>query len=177
MENYIFKSERLGFRNWSENDNPKMGLINSNTTVMEYFPSILSQEQTDAFIERMKQQFLKNGFCYFAVDTLENNQFIGFIGISEQTFSADFTPCIDIGWRLSQSEWGKGYATEGAKKCLDFAFDEIGLTNIKAICPVINKNSEKVMKKIGMRKMKKFNHPLLSNYNKLEECVIYELSK
>ena len=88
------------------------------------------------------------GFCYFAVDTLNNRDFIGFIGISEQTFQSDFTPCIDIGWRLSQDQWGKGYATEGAKRCLDYAFNDLKLKNIKAICPSINDKSERVMSKL-----------------------------
>lgn len=177
MNNYIFKSERLGFRNWNENDKPKMGIINSDPKVMEHFPSIPTSDQTNQFIDRMKQQFSKNGFCYFAVDKLENGEFIGFIGIAEQNFESDFTPCVDIGWRLAQKEWGKGFATEGAKKCLDFAFDEIGLKNIKSICPIVNDKSENVMKKIGMKKTNEFNHPLLSDFKRLEKCVLYEIEK
>lgn len=177
MYNYIFKSERLGFRNWLEEDKPKMGVINSNSKVMEHFPTIPTQQQTDEFIDRMISQFNKKGFCYFAVDKLENNELIGFIGVSEQTYQSDFTPCVDIGWRLTHKEWGKGLATEGAKKCLDYAFNEIGLKNIKSVCPQTNYKSENVMKRIGMRKIKKFNHPLLSEYKELENCVLYEIEK
>ncbi|UII74652.1 GNAT family N-acetyltransferase [Flagellimonas sp. HMM57] len=177
MENYVFKSERLGFRNWTEIDKSKMGMINSNAKVMEHFPAIQSQKQTDEFIDRMKIQFSKNKFCYFAVDKLDNNEFIGFIGIAEQTFESDFTPCVDIGWRLAQTEWGKGFATEGAKRCIEFAFNEIGLNNIKSICPDTNHKSEKVMKKIGMKKTRNFNHPLLSEFKELEKCVLYEIEK
>lgn len=177
MDNYTFKSERLGFRNWTEQDKIKMGLINSDPKVMEHFPTIPTQKQTDEFVDRMKNQFSENGFCYFAVDKLENNEFIGFIGIAKQTFEADFTPCVDIGWRLAQAEWGKGFATEGAKKCLEYAFNELELKNIKSICTKTNDKSEKVMKKIRMKKIKNFNHPLLSEFTKLEECVLYEIKK
>ncbi|MEQ6118664.1 GNAT family N-acetyltransferase [Reichenbachiella sp. MALMAid0571] len=65
---YIFKSERLGFRNWVESDTAKMAEINSDPKVMEYFPGIPDFEQTVEFIERMQKQFLEKGFCYFAVD-------------------------------------------------------------------------------------------------------------
>jgi RimJ/RimL family protein N-acetyltransferase len=175
MKQYIFKSERLGFRNWTEEDRPKMGKINSDPKVMEHFPTIPTQKQTDEFVDRMMAQFSQKGFCYFAVDRLDNQEFIGFIGLSEQTFKSDFTPCIDIGWRLAQHEWGKGFATEGAKKCLEFAFYKMQLKNIKSICPTTNLNSENVMKKIGMSKIKNFNHPLLSEYKELENCVLYEI--
>lgn len=177
MENYLFKSERLGFRKWKEEDKPKMAKINSNPKVMEFFPNIPNKEQTEQFVDRMEKQFSEKGFCYFAVDKLDNNEFIGFIGISEQKFKSDFTPCIDIGWRLAQKEWGKGYATEGAKKCLDFAFNKIELNTIKSICPIINDKSKRVMEKLGMKKKKTFNHPLLKEYEKLESCVLYEIER
>jgi len=176
-DNYIFKSERLGFRNWKESDKIRMTEINSDPKVMEFFPSIPSSKQTEDFIDRMQKQFSEKGFCYFAVDKLSDNEFIGFIGISEQNFQSDFTPCIDIGWRLSQKEWGKGFATEGANRCLDFAFNDIGLEKIKSICPIINKKSERVMEKLGMIKKKSFNHPLLKEYRILEKCVLYEIKK
>ncbi|MCU0341182.1 MAG: GNAT family N-acetyltransferase, partial [Spirosomaceae bacterium] len=58
--------------------------INSDQKVMEFFPSIPTKAQTVEFIERMKKQFEDRGFCYFAVDKLENNEFVGFIGLAEQ---------------------------------------------------------------------------------------------
>ena len=174
---YIFKSERLGFRNWIASDTPKMAEINSNPEVMEYFPSIPNFKQTEAFIERMQKQFLDKGFCYFAVDKLDTNEFIGFIGLSEQTFESDFTPNVDIGWRLSQVEWGKGFATEGAKRCLEFAFNTIGLKKIISTCPIINDKSERVMEKLKMIKKSNFNHPLLKEHKHIEQCVVYEIVK
>lgn len=174
---YIFTSERLGFRSWNDSDTEQLFRINSDPKVMEFFPSTQSLEQTKGFIERMQQQYKTKGFCYFAVDTLNNGNFIGFIGISEQTFQSDFPPCIDIGWRLSQSQWGKGYATEGAKRCLDFAFNNLNLKNIKAICPSINDKSERVMSKLGMTRKQVFKHPLLKEYKTLEECVLYEINR
>ena len=125
----------------------------------------------------MQKQFLEKGFCYFAVDKLADGEFIGFIGISEQTFESDFTPCIDLGWRLSQAQWGKGFATEGAKRCLDFAFHTIGLKKIKSMCPVVNSRSIRVMEKLEMTKKADFNHPLLKDHKHLEKCVLYEIER
>lgn len=177
MKDYTFTSERLGFRNWVEEDKAKMGIINADPMVMEYFPSIPNQKQTDEFVDRMMSEFAEYGYCYFAVDRLDNGDFIGFIGILNQDFESDFTPCVDIGWRLSKKEWGKGFATEGASACLDFAFNTLNRDAILSICPAINDKSEKVMKKIGMRKVKSFDHPLLMEYKSLERCYLYEINK
>lgn len=171
---YIFTSDRLGFRNWTSTDIDKMHEINSDEKVMEFFPSIPTKEQTTEFVHRMMNQFDEKGFCYFAVDKLDDNEFIGFIGLSEQTYKADFTPCIDIGWRIDSNEWNKGFATEGAKKCLEYAFDNLKLENVYSIAPKINKKSEHIMTKIGLKKQYEFKHSLLDNYEDLKTCVLYK---
>lgn len=173
---YIFKSQRLGFRNWKDADTEQLFALNIDKEVMEFFPYLPSLAQTKEFMKRMQNQFEKNGFCYFAVDKLETEEFIGFIGISEQTFEADFTPCVDIGWRLNKKFWKKGYASEGAKRCLEFAFEDKKLKSIKAVAPKINLKSRNVMEKIGMKYIKDFKHPALKNDNRLENCVLYEIN-
>ena len=175
-QKYLFKSERLGFRNWLESDIELMSAINADEKVMEFFPAIASKDQTIEFIKKMQKQFTEKGFCYFAVDKLENNEFIGFIGLSEKLFEAEFTPCIDIGWRLSSEEWNKGYAGEGAKRCLEYANEVLKLEKIVSIAPKINVKSEKVMKKIGMEKVLEFEHPLLINDERLRDCVLYQIT-
>jgi RimJ/RimL family protein N-acetyltransferase len=171
---YIFKSDRLGFRNWNLTDIDKMHEINSDEEVMRFFPTIPTKKQTTEFVERMKKQFESKGFCYFAVDKLEDNEFVGFIGLSEQTYEADFTPCIDIGWRIKRNEWNKGYATEGAKECLKYALNDLKLENVYSIAPKINIKSEHIMIKIGMKKQYEFEHSLLINFEQLKTCVLYK---
>ena len=173
---YLFTSERLGFRAWNTSDIPLMAAINADPAVMEFFPAIQSLQQTEAFIERVHQSITANGFGYFAVDRLDTGAFIGFIGLMEKTFEAAFTPCIDIGWRLSRQHWNNGFATEGAKRCLDYAFNDLHLLKVYCMAPVINKKSEAVMQKIGMRKAGHFNHPLLKGDARLEDCVLYEMT-
>lgn len=174
---YLFTSERLGFREWQPSDIPLMAAINADPDVMAFFPTPQSYQQTIAFVERMQQLFAHKGFCYFAVDTLDDGAFIGFIGLSEQTFESEFTPCTDIGWRLSKETWGKGYATEGAIKCLDYAFNQLAQKKIYAMAPRINQRSEHIMIKIGMKKTSDFTHPLLAGNERLQDCVLYTITR
>jgi RimJ/RimL family protein N-acetyltransferase len=175
MNDYIFSSERLGFRNWTSEDVDKLFELNSKEEVMRYFPATQTRKQCENFIERMKNQFDKNNFCYFAVELKETKNFIGFIGICEQTYEAEFNPSVDIGWRILPKYWAKGYATEGAKRCLEFGFNNIKLDKIVAVAPSPNIASITVMKKIGMQLVQTFNHPLLNEFPELKECVLYEL--
>ena len=173
MSGYIFTSKRLGFRNWKISDTDRLFEINSNKEAMQFFPSTQTKEQTEAFITKMQNQYAKKEFCYFAVEILETKEFIGFIGLSLQTFESDFTPSIDIGWGLHPNFWHKGFATEGAKRCLDFGFNQLKLEKIIAVAPVINIPSISIMQKIGMNKVQNFKHSLLKEYTQLETCVLY----
>jgi len=169
----LFISQRLGFRNWEDDDISLMAAINRDPEVMKYFPDVKTFIETEDFTRRMQRQYAEKGYCYFAVETLANRQLIGFIGLSEQTFKAEFTPCIDIGWRLAKSAWGKGYATEGAKRCLEYAFDNLRIPEVNAIAPSVNQASINVMAKIGMKKIMDFEHPLLLKNTGLKNCVLY----
>ena len=85
---------------------------------------------------------------------------------------AEFTPSIDIGWRLKNSEWNKGFATEGAKKCLEYAFNDLKIEKKISIASKVNSRSEQIMFKIGMGKFYEFEHTLLKNNERLKICVL-----
>ncbi len=174
---YLFKSERLGFRNWNSSDYEPFAEINSDPDVMEFFPKQLTREESIAMIKRMQNTYDELGYTFFAVDLLENNEFIGFVGLIKATFEAFFTPCFEIGWRLKKSAWNKGYATEGAKACLQYGFNNLNMDVIHSITAVTNKKSEHLMTKIGMTKIGTFDHPKLSNNDPLKPHVVYKVSK
>lgn len=174
---YIFTSRRLGFRNWSTNDLDEFAKMNADEDVMKHFPKTLTTKETSEFIDRLQAHFEKHSYNYFVVEVLETGEFIGFIGLAYQTYESEFTPAVDIGWRLKKKAWGRGYATEGAKRCLELAFTELNLDQVIATCTRQNVNSEQVMKKIGMKKVSEFKHPKLKEYPEYEVCLCYEISK
>ena len=176
MNNYLFTSTRLGFRNWIDADIEKMHQINSDKEVMEFFSNTPTLEQTTNFVKRMQTSFEENGYCYFAVEITETEELIGFIGFSNQTFESEYTPFIDIGWRLKRVTWNKGFATEGAKACLNYGFDNLNLKTIFAIAPKLNEKSQQIMKKIGMKEYTTFFHPNIKDGHPLKECILCEVS-
>ena len=142
---------------------------------MEFFPKTKTIKETQAFIDRVNKHFNQHGYSWFAVEILENKEFIGFIGLVQTPFEAPFTPCTEIGWRLKKAAWGKGYATEGAKRCLQYGFDTFEFPAIYSFTSTVNVRSERVMQKIGMVKDGEFDHPLLEKGNWLERHVLYKI--
>jgi len=177
MSSYLFTSKRLGFRKWNLKDLDTLFEINSDDAVMEFFPFKPSRGDTKNFIGRMQKMQEEKGFCYFAVEIIENSEFIGFIGLCEQSYLQELNPFVDIGWRLAKNSWNQGFATEGALACLEYGFTTVGLEKIYSVAPKINKKSELIMKKIGMYYVRNFEHPKLLDYPNLKTCVFYEISK
>ncbi|MFH5835678.1 GNAT family N-acetyltransferase [Proteiniclasticum sp. C24MP] len=168
-----FESERLLFRDWQEEDLKIFREMNLDPLVMQYFPKTLTEEETDLFHQRIQEEFRRLGFGLYAVEVKETGTFIGYIGFHEAAFPAPFTPCIEIGWRLSASAWGRGYATEGAKACLQYGFTELNLNEVYSFTAEINLPSENVMRKIGMTKIMEFDHPSVKRSSPLKKHVLY----
>lgn len=173
---YIFESERLGFRRWTDADREPFARMNADPQVMEYFPNLLTRAESDRLIERFEQHTEEKGFGIWAVERKEDRAFIGYIGLLEVGFDAGFQGAVEIGWRLDNKFWKQGYATEGAKACLEYAFRILGLTEICSFTARINRPSEAVMQRIGMEKVKEFDHPKLEEGSPLRRHVLYKIT-
>ena len=120
MEIFI-ETERLILRHWKEEDRKPFAKINGNPNVMKYFPSTLSTEESSAFVDRINSEFEETGYGLYAVETKDTGKFIGYVGFHRFTFDAPFSPNWEIGWRISDKFWHKGYATEAATACINYA--------------------------------------------------------
>ncbi len=174
---YIFESSRLGFRMWKESDREVFAKMNANKEVMRYFPKTLNSKEIDDFLNRVQEHFNEYGYGLWAVEIKDTKEFIGFIGFLNATFEAEFTPCTEIGWRLNNKYWNNGYATEGAKACLEYGFNNLNLNSIYSFTAEINQPSENVMRKIGLKKIGEFMHPKVEDGSPLKPHVLYKIEK
>ncbi len=176
------KTERLILRPWREEDLEPFAEMNRDTRVMEYFPALLTKEESDQMGKRMGTRLKERGWGWWAVSIPDIAEFIGFIGlnsIDKETLPVPFTPAVEIGWRIAHPFWGKGYATEGALACLKYGFEELHLKEIVSFTAVLNTRSRHVMEKIGMSHNPKddFDHPKIPTGNVLKKHVLYRLKK
>lgn len=173
------RTERLLLRRWRDSDREPFFRINSDPRVMEFFPQLLSREESDTAIERIETHFEENGYGLFAVEIPNVAPLIGFIGLATVTFSAPFAPCIEIGWRLSADHWGRGFATEGATEIVRYAFEDMNLDSLVSFTTVKNVRSRRVMEKLRMTHnfADDFDHPHLSESHPLRRHVLYRLQR
>ena len=117
------ETERLLLRSWKYEDRKFFAEMNGDGNVMKYFPTTLSADESNSFVDRINAEFEETGVGLYAVEIKETGEFIGYVGFHRFTFEAPFSPGWEIGWRISDRFWHKGYATEAARACLGYARD------------------------------------------------------
>jgi RimJ/RimL family protein N-acetyltransferase len=175
----LIQTERLLLRRWTEEEREPFYRLNSDSGVMEFMPACLTRPESDQLFERIEEHFRKREFGLYAAELRQDRTFIGFIGLSVPSFEASFTPCVEIGWRLSAEHWGRGLATEGARAVVKHAFGDLGLDEIASFTVPENVRSRRVMEKIGMTHdaSEDFDHPNLPEGHPLRRHVLYRLRR
>ena len=175
---FEFNSERLHIRQWQASDFEPFARINADPKVMEYFPNLLTRLESDALAERIQSLITNRGWGFWAVEIKYSQEFIGFVGLHVPTTILPFSPCVEVGWRLDSTHWGKGYATEAAAEAIQFGLDRLGLAEIVSFTALKNYRSQNVMKKLGMKKTAEtFEHPDIPLGHTLREHCLYKLSR
>ena len=150
MQSPVLRTERLVLRRWADDDREAFAQINADPEVMRYRLRTLTRQESDTLIEAFEVCFEENGFGQWAVERVQDQRLIGFIGLEVAGDDMPFRPLVHIGWHLSLDSWHDGYATEGAAAVLDFAFAEAGLSEIVAHTSARNERSQAVMRRLGM---------------------------
>jgi RimJ/RimL family protein N-acetyltransferase len=84
---------------------------------------------------------------------------------------------VEVGWRLSREQWGRGYATEGARAALSFGFETLTLGEIVSFTVPANLRSRRVMQRLRMTHdpADDFDHPGLPVDHPLRRHVLYRI--
>lgn len=145
------RTPRLILRRWRPEDRAPFAAMNADPEVMRFFDRPLTREESDAAVDRFDAHFARYGFGFWALEVPGITPFAGFVGIAVPRLpDLPFLPAVEIGWRLSRPEWGKGYATEAARAALAAGFESVGLDEIVAYAVAGNLRSRAVMERIGM---------------------------
>jgi RimJ/RimL family protein N-acetyltransferase len=168
---------RVCLRRWREEDREAFAAMNADARVMEFFRSCLSRTESDVMVDHIEGHFSKHGFGLWALEVPGVAPFIGFTGLSLPGFSAHFTPCVEVGWRLAFEHWGRGYATEAARLALGHAFETLALTEVVSFTSVKNHRSRAVMERLGMRRdpADDFDYPSFPEGHPHRRHVLYRL--
>ncbi len=173
----VLTTPRLRLRPFRDADLAPFAAMNDDPHVMENLLARLDRAESDAFAARIREEMRARGFGLWAVEVPAEIPFAGFVGLSVPRFDAAFTPCVEVGWRLTHACWGRGYAPEAARAALAHGFHAAGLEQIVSFTSVVNRASQRVMQKIGMTRdpSEDFDHPSVPPGHRLRRHVLYRI--
>jgi ribosomal-protein-alanine N-acetyltransferase len=169
------ETERLLLRSWTDADVAAWAEMNADPRVMEFFPSTIAREKSYESAQLMRTDLEENGYGWFVMEIKERPGFSGVLAIDDVRWETPFQPRREIGWRLPVHAWGHGYATEGARALLDFAYNTLHWDEVVAFTAKLNERSQRVMQRLGMTHdpVEDFEHPRVPEGHPIRPHVLY----
>lgn len=149
-----FASPRLSFERLTQGHFAEMRRFQGDPVVMRYIGGVRSEEQTVAYLERNLRHWDDHGFGVWVLREAGRPEMAG-IGVLRHLL-VDGEDEVETGYGFFPALWGKGYATEVAVTCLAHGFQHTGLDSIVAATHPDNRDSQHVLRKVGMEYEKEF---------------------
>lgn len=143
-------TERLTLRKIEQSDYEEMKIILQDEKLMLVgWGKTYSDEEVQVWIDKITEQYDDFGYSYYLAVEKLTNVVIGIMGILPVNIKE--TDYIEIAYIIKQEFWGKGYAIEGIKACVDYIFNVLNAD--KYIAQVIpeNTSSSKIAERLGMK--------------------------
>lgn len=171
------QTPRLVLRQWRASDRKPFAALNGDRQVTQFLLPITPRE-SDALADRLAAGIDEHGWGFWAVEAPGVAPFIGFVGIKPLMPALPFAPGVEIGWRLAQPFWGRGYASEAANAALSVGFEQVALDEIVAFTATDNLRSRAVMERLGMAAdPQPFDHPAVPPGHPLRAHVLYRIGR
>ena len=155
----IISTRRLRLRTWRRGDWKIFNSTLNTDPVMEWLGSRVSAQLVQREVDWNMRHFHRHGFCFFAMERKSDRAFVGFCGmIRVGEIASPIRGELEIGWRVREAMWRRGYALEAARAVLDWAAATVPGQTVYARINVHNQASAALAKKLGMKRLKGADH-------------------
>lgn len=147
----IIKSKRLVYRKIKESDFDTILNIMNDKGVQNVWEHYFIDEDVHEWISRRLKGYLENGIDYLLAINKETNEVVGQIGLLKENINNKTN--WGLGYILKSEYYGRGYATEGARAMIGYAFNTLNAPRVICSIRSMNKSSIKVAKRLGMEEI------------------------
>lgn len=140
------ETQRLVLRMWSEDDFEPYAKLCADPDVMRFLGG-KTYDRTEAWraMASIIGHWHLRGYGHWAVEEKASGKFAGRIGF----LNPEGWPGFELGWTLAKEFWGKGYATEGARRALEYAFTKLDRNHVISLIHPENLASIRVAERLG----------------------------
>jgi RimJ/RimL family protein N-acetyltransferase len=145
----LIETERLLLRRFSPGDLDEFVALHADPEVTRF---ILPFDRAEAE-ERLRKdeaEWHERGHGFLAVVAKDSGEFLGRMAIKYWPQFGE----TEVGWTLRRSAWGKGYATEAGRACVDWAFANLGVPYLTAMIAPGNARSIAVAERLGFSRLR-----------------------
>ncbi|MGO4688190.1 GNAT family N-acetyltransferase [Brevundimonas sp. 2YAF1] len=172
----MIETERLRLRGWRNRDKPRFVEFADTPSMMAHMGGARAVSEIDALIDQQMAMQAAHGLCMWAMEEKNSGRVIGICGLRFGGHPG--TPVedeLEIGWRVAETEWGKGYALEAAQASLAWGWRHTERSRIAAWTVLSNRASWGLMLRLGMvrRSDLDFDHPRFEQGHPLQRHVTY----
>lgn len=148
----MIETERLLLRGWREGDVEPFLRHTNTPSVMRWLGGVRGEDKVrEMLLGTFNQWQEERGFTFWAVERRSDRALLGFCGLKlADDEGTQIQGLHEVGWRLREDAWGRGYAREAATASLDFAFDRAGAEQVVALTVTGNEASWRLMERLGM---------------------------
>lgn len=168
----ILETPRLVLREMNGEDHAALCRILRDKDVMYAYEHAFDDEEVRAWLNKQLLRYEQYGFGLWAVVLKSSGEMIGQCGITMQDCAGE--QVIEVGYLFAKAYWHKGYASEAARACRDYAFDVLGAERVYSIIRDTNTASQNVAKRNGMTAGKIF---VKHYYNMDMPHIAYSISR
>lgn len=142
------ETERLLLREMRQTDYADLCGILQDEKVMYAYGGAFTDAETREWFDRQTARYEENGFGLCAVILKENGEMIGQCGLTLQDWKG--MTVLEIGYLFKRAYWHRGYATEAASACREYAFNTLDADEVFSIIRDTNTASRRVAERNGM---------------------------
>jgi RimJ/RimL family protein N-acetyltransferase len=117
--------------------------------VMRYYPKCYSREEAQTWIERQMKRYARHGHGLWLVLDKAADQPVGQVGLLIQQVRG--VEEKEVAYLIHRPFWRRGFATEAALACRDYAFRVLGRDRVIALIRPENVPSQAVAQRLGMQ--------------------------
>ena len=152
MADFRHETDRLILRDWREEDWPLFWDGTNTPGVMRWLGGVCDDAKRDAAQQRLLSYEREHGHTFWCVERRGDGAILGFCGLKRSNQTGGPLGMMEVGWRLREDAWGRGYAKEAATASLDLAFDRFDAEEVIAMTVQRNTASWGLMQRLGMRR-------------------------
>ena len=170
----------LLLRPWREGDRPAFRALANTPARMEHFGGVAPEARLDALVDAQITGQAAHGHCFWAVEAKQDGALIGMCGLRIGGHpGTGVARELEIGWRIAEAHWGRGYAREAAQASIEWGWAHTAASRIAAWTGAANRRSWGLMERLGMARRPDldFDHPRFPVGDPVGRMLVYVVER